>query len=93
MKSKILIIITLLTLLFSGCAQIASPQAQKTEEVEWVVPRPAEGTGSIKGILKGRDGNIRVGGQPFLSKNLTAGQSDIPPTISFSMQSDIRGIV
>lgn len=93
MKSRILIYLLLACLLLAGCSQFPATQANTPEIPQWEVPRPAEGTGLIQGIMKGRDGNIRVGGSPFLSKNLTAGQKDIPPTISFSMQSDIRGIV
>ena len=62
MKSKILIFFMLISLLVAGCNQTASPQAQTTERAVWEVPKPAEGTGVIKGVLKGRDGNIRVGG-------------------------------
>jgi len=96
MRRGYILLVIVFGLILSGCVsqvQETSLQTLAPEVISWVIPSPAEGTGLIKGILIGKDGEISVGGTPFLSKNLSYGQTDIPPTISFSSYSDIRAIV
>jgi hypothetical protein len=96
MKHVYIIFIILFGLLLSGCVnptQEPTDYKTSTDDVNWEIPSPAEGTGLIKGFLIGNDSEISVGGTPFLSKNLSFGQAEIPPTISFSPSSDIRAQV
>jgi len=96
MKRTYIIIVISLALLLTGCIpqnRESTEQLLSTEEINWRIPIPAEGTGLIKGFLIGNDEEISVGGTPFLSKNLSFGQSEIPPTISVSPSSDIRAKV
>jgi hypothetical protein len=96
MKRVYIIFIILFGLLLSGCVnpkQEPTDYKTSTDDVNWEIPSPAEGTGLIKGFLIGNDSEISVGGTPFLSKNLSFGQAEIPPTISFSPSSDIRAQV
>ncbi|MFH1446926.1 MAG: hypothetical protein ABIG43_05905 [Chloroflexota bacterium] len=93
MKFRILFLLLLTTILFvAGCNQVI-PVVEGTEEIIWIVPEPGATTGVVIGVLIGGDGNVEIGGTPFLSKNITANQADLPPTISFSLQYDPRAIV
>jgi hypothetical protein len=91
MKKTALFLLLVGAVLFAACntpaATIDDPSTT------WVVPKPDAATGVVTGRLVGTDGKIDINGTPFLSENLTAGQSDIPPTISFSITKDPRAMV
>jgi hypothetical protein len=92
MKKKNLFFILIVLILLVSCNQAGSSQTgQQTQK--WKVPKPDSKTGVVVGKLVGTDGKMEISGTPFLSKNLTAGQSDVPPTISFSISYDPRAIV
>jgi len=92
MKFRILLLLLVTILFIAGCDQV-TPTIEGTEEIIWIVPEPGATTGVVIGILIGNDGNVEIGGTPFLSKNITADQADIPPTIAFSLQYDPRAII
>jgi len=92
MKFRILLLLLVTILVIAGCGQ-AVPVNGGAEEIIWIVPEPGATTGVVIGVLVGKDGNLEIGGTPFLSKNITADQANLPPTIAFSLQYDPRAIV
>jgi hypothetical protein len=92
MKKMILLIFLIGMVVLSSCNQTTTP-ANGDQSSSWKVPEPDATTGVVMGRLVGTGGKVEISGTPFLSENLTAGQSDIPPTISFSISKDPRAMV
>jgi len=77
-----------LILVLTGCARIKSPELGN-----WQIPEPNETTGVVFGVILDSQTNQPITGTPFLSKNISYNQPDLPPTIAFSYQYDPRAIV
>jgi len=63
-----------------------------TSEINFVIPTPEANTGVVFGKILNSIYDEPVTGIPYLVKNLSSGNPEIPPTISFSYQSDPRAI-
>jgi len=61
--------------------------------VTWVVPQAMDDKGVVSGKLLNLFDNNPVLGTPFLSRNLSSDDPEMPATISFSMQSDPRAVI
>ncbi|OPZ93126.1 MAG: hypothetical protein BWY74_01269 [Firmicutes bacterium ADurb.Bin419] len=101
MKVKILIFFLVIMLLI-GCNSEIPESADTNKNTPtinsdtfeiWKIPSPENGKAIIHGIMVDKKGVKTPGASPFLSRNITSDQPDLPPTISFSTQSDIRAIV
>jgi hypothetical protein len=95
MKKKILLYISVLfifILLFSGCeSPIESDQNDEPKDTSFI-PEPGENTGVVFGYLFSSEGQI-LNESIFLTKDLAYDKPDLPVTIAFSYQSDLRGKV
>jgi len=87
MIKKILIIIILaLNFILISCS---TPTEVTSEEI---IPTPKPGTGVLYGYLLNKK-NDPIRESIFLSQEIAQGNPDIPITVSFSVQSDPRGII
>jgi hypothetical protein len=82
-----LVLLALSVILITGCA-VQEEQANKL-----VVPTPETNSGVVSGRLIVPNEETAVPQNIFLSKNLTEGRTDVPPVISFSYQSNPRGVI
>lgn len=89
MKRKLLNLLLFILLLISlGCSTSTNVET----ESNWIVPTPNVGKGVVYGQLLNALSGKPVGGMPFLAKNLSYKDLDMPATISFSLQYDPRAI-
>lgn len=85
----------IMTVLMTGCGadpDAATPVLREEAPVEISVPTPASEKSVVYGRLINSFNNEPVTGVPFLSKNLSYQDLDMPATISFSLTSDPRAI-
>jgi hypothetical protein len=91
MKNRIILLILISGLfLLTACNQT---NASTDGATEWIVPKPKAGSGVLTGRMVGPDMKVDLNGIPFLSKLVTPGAIDVPPTVAFSVTYDPRGIV
>lgn len=83
-KKRTFILVVICLLMLTGC----NTQADQTPDPKTTIPVPAEGKSVVHGIALYSKTNEPINGTLFLAKNLTYDQEGIPPTVSFSTQSD-----
>ena len=85
MKRRLIFILAIICLLlFSGCNTLEN----QTPEPKITIPTPAEGKSIVYGIALNSITSKPIAGTLFLAKNLTYDLEGIPPTVSFSTQTD-----
>ncbi len=88
-RLNLIIIIQYTMMLFVSCT--SSGDIPSSEQ--WVVPNAGRSSGVIYGELINATSKKPVGGIPFLSRNLSGSDPELPATISFSYQFDPRAEV
>jgi hypothetical protein len=77
----------LILAILTGCSEVENASDL---QVSLTIPTALEDSGIIHGVLLNSNAKDPVKGTLYLSRNLSAGSPNIPPTISFSLQSDPR---
>ena len=85
-KSTKIILFIILLLCLPSCST-------KSNAELITIPTPDENTGVVTGFIKDTQNNHDLQIILFLSKNITYDNPELPPTISFSYQSNPRGIL
>ncbi len=75
-------------ILLVGCAT-----KQQEQPNTLVIPTPGADSGVVSGRMVVASKETAVPANIFLSRNLTEGRTDVPPVISFSYQSNPRGVI
>lgn len=85
MKIKqIFFLVSFCLVILSGC----NAKTTQTFEPKLTIPAPAEGKSVVYGRALNSKTSEPLKGTLFLARNLTYDQEGIPPTVSFSTQSD-----
>jgi len=90
-KCLIVILFSLLILAISSCTTSNEVLESNPGETEGI-PIPGDTTGVVYGYLFSQE-NKPINESIFLSRDIAYDQTELPVTISFSMQSDPRGIL
>ncbi len=89
MKLKnIFIAFVIFTFFLTGCT---TPVTEEDEKYSFEIPTPTTGKCILIGKLVNATTNEPVGGNPFLARNLSLEDPEMPPTISVSPQNDPSG--
>ena len=95
-KISIFFLISTVLILLIGCASTDNLVMDKpsgiSPRLDWSVPDPSGDSGVVFGELLNATSEEPVQGTPFLSKNLSYMDPDMPATISFSFQYDPRAM-
>lgn len=82
-----IILVVLPLFLLVGC----SAKPDQTPKI--VIPTPGPDTGVVTGRMTSPNKEVPIPTNIYLSKNITEGRKDVPPVISFSYQSNPRGVI
>lgn len=78
-------------ILISSCSNNNITINEKVTSIS--IPTPENDLGTVTGIVKGSGIYKNLEVNLYLSKNITYGNPELPPTISFSHQSNPRGVL
>ena len=90
---SIVILVIILTSCSSQNNLTTNTPDVSVSELRWSVPDPSGESGVVYGTLLNADTKEPIQGTPFLSRNLSYLDPEMPATISFSFQYDPRAMV